>query len=170
MLTKEVFQCGNIIVSGVDNKKRCLESNETSLKGTGCGFLFMETTNDGSLITLDNFCELGLHQICQVQYNVNTGKPIDITNTANKPIDITDTANNEVSDSSVLLCSNESDQSLTDNSDDMFSNAGNWDCSSANTIGESRLHNDQEDVVLTKRIYSMNDMYLSGSTVDATAI
>ncbi|CAI1988666.1 hypothetical protein SEUBUCD646_0E02100 [Saccharomyces eubayanus] len=160
LLTKEVFQCGNIIVSGVDNKKICLESNEISLKGTGCGFLFLETTNEGSLITLDNFCELGLHQICQVKYNVNTGKPIDID----------DTANNEISDSSVLLCCNESDQSLTDNSDDMFSNNGNWDCSSANTIGEGRLHSDQEDVVLTKRIYSMNDMYLSGSTIDATAI
>ncbi|EJS44010.1 dse1p [Saccharomyces arboricola H-6] len=157
---KQVFQCGNIMVSGVDNKKVCLKNNEPALKGIGCGFLFLDMTNDGSLVTLDNFCELGLHQVCQVQCNVNTGKPADVD----------DNTKNEISDSPTLLSSNDSDHSITDNSDDMFSNSGNWDCSSANTISDGRLHSDQEDVVLTKRIYSMNDMHLSGSTIDTTVV
>ncbi|CAI4060579.1 hypothetical protein SKDZ_05G2020 [Saccharomyces kudriavzevii ZP591] len=154
--TKQVFQCGNIIVSGVDNKKICLRSNEIALKGTGCGFLFLDMTNDGSLVTLDNFCELGLHQVCQVQCDVDTGEPIEVH----------DTTKNQISDSSTLLSSNDSDHSITDNSDDLFSNSGNWDCSSANTMSEVRLLGDLQDINLTKRMYSMNDMRLSGSTID----
>lgn len=160
LVTKQVFQCGNIIVSGVDNKKLCLKNNETKANGIGCGFLFLDMANDGSLVTLDNFCELGLHQICQVQFNANTGK---IINTI-------DTSKNDISDPSMSLLSNESDHSTTETSDDMFSNSGNWDCSSANTVSEGRLHEDQEDVVLTKRMYSVNDVHLSGSTIDTTVL
>ncbi|CAI4038595.1 hypothetical protein SMKI_05G2060 [Saccharomyces mikatae IFO 1815] len=155
--TRQVFQCGNIIVSGTDNRKICLRNNETAAKGIGCGFLFLDMAVDGSLVTLDNYCELGLHQICQVQFNANTGKLM-----------INDTSTDAISDTSVLLSPNESDHSITDISDDMFSNSGNWDCSSGNTISEGRMNGYQEDDVLSKRMYSVNDMHLSGSTIDTT--
>lgn len=70
----------------------------------------------------------------------------------------------------MLSLSNESDHSMTETSDDMFSNSGNWDCSSANTVSEGRLNDDQEDVVFTKRMYSVNDVHLSGSTIDTTVV
>lgn len=160
LLTKQVFQCGNIIVSGMSDKNICLKSNDTKANGKGCGFLFLDMANDGSLVTLDSFCELGLHQICQVQFNVDTGKIIDGNGTGKSGI----------SDSSMLSLSNESDHSMTETSDDMFSNSGNWDCSSANTVSEGRLNDDQEDIVFTKRMYSVNDVHLSGSTIDTTVV
>lgn len=51
----------------MSDKNICLKSNDTKANGKGCGFLFLDMANDGSLVTLDNFCELGLHKF--VKFN-----------------------------------------------------------------------------------------------------
>ncbi|QLG71293.1 hypothetical protein HG535_0B03320 [Zygotorulaspora mrakii] len=149
-LLHDVSQCGNIIINGSSFQKQYS-------KNTVRGSIFLDTTLDGSLITLDAQ-ELGLHQVCHIE--------CDVTNLNEKndqvvlSADTYEDANKLQEDSDVTLLGH-----------DLSSLSNQSDCSSSHTLHsieayenanvEKNMKHDPHSNI----IYSLNDLGLSGSTI-----